>query len=95
MPSCSHLCLPMPESPECETCKGQCLTLHMNIVLGRHDPLRERIMTLQLDAPHHPNVTHAALPAVNASSGTTPALRGGGSFGGEIGGWFSRLLHGV
>lgn len=47
--SCFQVCNEVGlESPTCETCKGQCLTLQMSPVLGRHDPLQERFSTLDV-----------------------------------------------
>lgn len=50
---CREICVQDLESPECETCKGQCLTLDLDPILGRHDPLRERVLTLQERAVAH------------------------------------------
>lgn len=50
MDPCREICLADLTSEHCEICKGQCLTLLRNPVLGHHDPLAERLSTLAVGA---------------------------------------------
>lgn len=65
MAPCKDICYLDLQGAECEVCKGQCLTLVLNPVFGRHDPLQERLSTLELGGsagPLHsiPNVGRRA-----------------------------------
>mmetsp|Transcript_47999 Transcript_47999/g.114081 ORF Transcript_47999/g.114081 Transcript_47999/m.114081 type:complete len:929 (-) Transcript_47999:10-2796(-) len=45
--ACHDFCLPAStESEKCEFCKGQCQTLTMRGIMGRHSPLDSRFLTL-------------------------------------------------
>jgi len=44
--ACRQVCLPDLAGERCEFCKGQCLTLIHNPVLGHHNPMVDRLNTL-------------------------------------------------
>merc|ERR1719487_2490266 len=48
MEACGETCLADLTSEKCEFCKGSCITLLKNPFLGRHDPLYDRLLTMQL-----------------------------------------------
>jgi len=48
--ACHTVCLPSLKSQRCEVCKGNCLTLSINPVIGHHNPMSARLNTLQKTA---------------------------------------------
>lgn len=50
--ACHAVCLPDLTSSRCEFCKGQCLTLSTNPVVGKHNPMLARLYTF-IQGPNH------------------------------------------
>jgi len=48
MEECGEVCMANLMGQPCEICKGHCVTLLLNPVIGRHDPLAVRLSTLSL-----------------------------------------------
>jgi len=70
--ACSAICLPDLGSERCESCKGNCLTLGMNPVMGQHNPLTERLYTL---VQKKQAVTLGVVPA-NSDAPSSPVRLG-------------------
>merc|ERR1740117_1711725 len=67
MEACGETCLADLQSQKCESCKGTCITLSLNPFLGRHDPLYDRLLTMQLKNTTKRGAFHPTTPRSSAS----------------------------
>jgi hypothetical protein len=74
--ACYTVCSVDLVSPKCEFCKGQCLTLAMNPVVGNHNPMLARLYSFsQFSA--HPTSTSAVSSQRRKPASKMPMLKMG------------------
>lgn len=66
--ACHDVCLSNLAGAKCEFCKGQCLTLAASPLVGKHNPMLARLVTLQ--TAHHDPSTQSRNPILGSTAPT-------------------------